>query len=76
MQRAHYSGKKKRHTLKTEYLVTGRGRIVGVSDFNPNSRPDLPIRREGPKVPKPARVYSDSTCQGYEREHNTMEIPY
>ena len=30
-QREHYSGKKKRHTLKTEYIVTEQGRIVSVA---------------------------------------------
>lgn len=76
VQRAHYSGKKKRHTLKTEYVVTGRGRIVSISDSHPGSRHDLSIRREGPKLPKAARVYADSAYQGYDREHATLEIPY
>jgi len=30
-QREHYSGKKKQHTLKTEYIVTEKGHIAGVS---------------------------------------------
>ncbi len=30
-QREHYSGKKKQHTLKTECIVTEKGRIAGVS---------------------------------------------
>jgi len=76
VQRAHYSGKKKRHTLKTEYVVTGQGRIVSVSASHPGSRHDLTIRREGPKLPKAARVYADSAYQGYEREYASLEIPY
>ena len=76
VQRTHYSGKKKRHTLKTEYVVTGKGRIASVSDSHPGSRHDLTIRREGPKLPKAARVYADSAYQGYEREHASLEIPY
>ncbi len=76
VQRAHYSGKKKRHTLKTEYVVTGQGRIASVSDSHPGSRHDLTIRREGPKLPKAARVYADSAYQGYEREHASLETPY
>ena len=75
-QRTHYSGKKKRHTLKTEYVVTGKGRIASVSDSHPGSRHDLTIRREGPKLPKAARVYADSAYQGYEREHASLDIPY
>jgi hypothetical protein len=76
VQRTHYSGKKKRHTLKTEYVVTGKGRIASVSDSHPGSHHDLTIRREGPKLPKAARVYADSAYQGYEREHASLEIPY
>ena len=76
VQRTNYSGKKKRHTLKTEYVVTGKGRIASVSDSHPGSRHDLTIRRKGPKLPKAARVYADSAYQGYEREHASLEIPY
>lgn len=76
VQRAHYSGKKKRHTLKTEYVVTAEGRIASVSDSHPGSRHDLTIRREGPKLPRSARLYADSAYQGYEREHAAVEVPY
>lgn len=76
VQRAHYSGKRKRHTLKTEYVVTAGGRIASVSDSHPGSRHDLSIRREGAKLPRSARVYADSAYQGYEREHAAVEVPY
>ena len=76
VQRAHYSGKRKRHTLKTEYVVTAKGRIASVSDSHPGSRHDLTIRREGAKLPRSARVYADSAYQGYEREHAAVEVPY
>jgi hypothetical protein len=76
VQRAHYSGKRKRHTLKTEYVVTAQGRIVSVSDSHPGSRHDLTIRREGAKLPRSARVYADSAYQGYERQHAAVELPY
>jgi hypothetical protein len=76
VQREHYSGKKKRHTLKTEYVVTDQGRIVSVSDSHPGSRHDLTIRREGAKLPRSVRVYADSAYQGYEREHAAVDIPY
>ena len=41
-QRSHYAGKKKRHTLKTEYVVTARGRIASVSPSHPASRHPWP----------------------------------
>ena len=75
-QRAHYSGKKKRHTLKTEYIVTAKGRIAGVSPSYPGSHHDLTIRRAGPPLPKQARGYVDSAYQGYDKEHPTLEFPY
>ena len=75
-QRAHYSGKKKRHTLKTEYIVIADGRIAGVSPSHPGSHHDLTIRRTGPALPKQARAYVDSAYQGYDKEHPNLELPY
>ena len=75
-QRAHYSGKKKRHTLKTEYIIADNGRIVSVSDSHPGSRHDLTIRRAGPPLPKHARGYADSAYQGYDKDHPDLDIPY
>lgn len=75
-QRRHYSGKKKRHTLKTEYIVTEAGRIASVSPSHPGSSHDLTIRREGPALPDEARLYADSAYQGYDRDHPEIDIPY
>ena len=74
-QRAHYSGRKKRHALKTEYIVAGNGRIVSVSDSHPGSRHDLTIRRAGPPLPTHARGYADSAYQGYDKHHPDLDIP-
>jgi len=76
VQREHYSGKKKRHTLKTEYVVTGKGRIVAASASHPGSHHDLTIRRKGPPLPKRARAYVDSGYQGYDKDHANLEFPY
>jgi hypothetical protein len=75
-QREHYSGKKKRHTVKTEYIVTRKGRIVSASPSHPGSHHDLTIRRDGPKLSKKARLYADSAYQGYDKEHANLEFPY
>ncbi len=75
-QKAHYSGKKKRHTLKTEYIVAATGRIVSVSDSHPGSHHDLALRRAGPRLPKRARCHADSAYQGYDKEHPNLDIPY
>jgi hypothetical protein len=76
IQKAHYSGKKKRHTLKTEYIVTEQGRIASASPSHPGSRHDLMIRREGPALSGEARVHGDSAYQGYDKEHANIDYPY
>jgi DDE superfamily endonuclease/Helix-turn-helix of DDE superfamily endonuclease len=76
VQKRHYSGKKKRHTLKNEYIVTKKGRIASVSPSQPGSRHDLTIRRAGGKLPEGARAYADSAYQGYDNEHKAIDFPY
>ena len=68
--------RKKRHTLKTELIVTKKGRIASVSPSHPGSDHDLTVRREGPKLPKGARAYGDSAYQGYGNEHKAIDYPY
>src|SRR5258708_15390785 len=75
-QREHYSGKKKRHTVKTEYIVTRKGRIVGASPSHPGSHHDLAVRRDGPKLSNKARLHADSAYQGYDKDHRNLEFPY
>jgi hypothetical protein len=75
-QREHYSGKKKRHTMKTEYVVTAKGRIAAVSASHPGSHHDLTIRRKAAPLPKRARAYVDSGYQGYDKDHAKLEFPY
>ena len=76
VQKAHYSGKKKRHTLKNEYLITEKGRIASVSPSHPGSRHDLAVRRAGPTLPKQSRLHGDSAYQGYDKEHPNIDYPY
>lgn len=75
-QRCRYSGKRKRHTIKTELAVTEGGRIVGVSKPVPGRVHDLEVRRRGPPLPKDAHVYADSAYQGLQEDHPALEIPY
>ena len=76
VQKEHYSGKKKRHTLKTEYVVTAKGRIASVSPSYPGSHHDLTVRRAEPSLPKKAHLYGDSAYQGYDKEHQNIDFPY
>lgn len=76
VQKDHYSGKKKRHTLKTEYLITMAGRIASLSASYPGSRHDLTVRRAGSSVPRRTRLFGDSAYQGYDKEHSAIDFPY
>jgi len=75
-QRCWYSGKKKRHTIKTEIIVTAKGRIVAASRPAPGRVHDLELRRRGRPPPKGSRLYADSAYQGYQNDHPATDIPY
>ena len=75
-QRCWYSGKKKRHTIKTEIIVTEQGKIVSVSKPAPGRVHDIEIRRRGPPLPKDAHAYTDSGYQGLQKDHPNTELPY
>ncbi len=75
-QKLYYSGKKKRHCIKAEIITTEAGRIVAVSKSVPGTVHDLMLRRQGPPLPKSARVYADSGYQGYQTDHQGLDIPY
>ena len=75
-QKQWYSGKKKRHSIKAEIIVTHKGRIVCVSDPAPGSVHDITIRKRGPPLPKQAQCYADSGYQGLQHEHPNIDIPY
>jgi transposase len=75
-QRCWYSGKKKRHTIKTEIIVTEHGRIVSASKPAPGRVSDITIRRRGSTLPQGSRAYADSGYQGLQDEHLDTDIPY
>lgn len=75
-QRCWYSGKKKRHTIKTEIIVTGKGRIASASKPAPGRVSDITVRRRGLPLPKESRAYADSGYQGLQKDHPDTEIPY
>jgi hypothetical protein len=75
-QRCWYSGKKKRHTVKTEIVIGENGRIVSVSKPAPGRVHDLKIRRRGPPLPTSSHIYADSGYQGLQDYHSAIDIPY
>jgi len=75
-QRCWYSGKKKRHTIKTEIMITEHGRIISISKPAPGRVHDLEIRRRGPPLPEASHVYADSGYQGLQKDHSAIDMPY
>lgn len=75
-QKAYYSGKKKRHTLKTEIRISRKGRITHVSKPRPGSIHDFRLHKEEPPIHKDTRAFVDSGYQGLDKLHAQTELPY
>lgn len=75
-QKPYYSGKKKRHTLKTEIRTTLAGRIVHVSRSHPGSTHDFTVFKDETYPPKESRLYVDSGYQGIADSHPNADFPY
>jgi hypothetical protein len=76
-RRRYYSGKKKRHTLKTQVVVASGGRVVHVSDAYPGSRSDVSIyeqEKTGELIPPRTKQYVDLGYQGVQKEHPDRDI--
>lgn len=80
-QKVHYSGKKKRHTRKTQLIVNEKGIIRDVSASTPGSVHDMEhFRRSGAaqRIPKEVTAGGDSGYQGLHEElpeHNVF-VPH
>lgn len=75
-QKPYYSGKKKRHTIKTEVRINLKGRIVHVSKSRPGSVHDFTLYKEEPPLPPNTRGFVDSGYQGIDKLHGEVEFPY
>lgn len=75
-QKRYYSGKKKRHTLKTEIRVNLKGRIVHVSKTHPGKVHDFTVFKKEPPLPKKSRAHVDSGYQGIDKVHPNSDFPY
>ncbi len=75
-QKSYYSGKKKRHTLKTEIQITSSGEITRISKPYPGSLHDFDIRKSEKPIAKNIRVYADSGYQGLQNLHPQVCIPF
>lgn len=75
-QKPYYSGKKKRHTVKTEIRITRKGRIVHVSKTKPGSVHDFNLHKQEPPLPLESRAFVDLGYQGLDKLHQETELPY
>lgn len=75
-QKRHYSGKKKRHTIKTEIRITPEREIRHVSKSRPGAVHDFTVYKKEPPVPPGTRAYADSGYQGLQNLHAETDIPY
>ena len=80
-QKAFYSGKKKRHTNKTEIRLIpggkkGKARIVHVSKTRPGATHDFAVYKGELPIPKDTRAFGDSGYQGLDKLHAQTEIPF
>ena len=75
-QKKYYSGKKKRHTIKTELRIRGDGKIISTSPPTPGKIHDFKLYKSTKPPPEECRVYADSGYQGLDKKHHQTEIPF
>ena len=65
----YYSGKKKRYTVKTQYLVNKEGTILHKSKSKKGRKHDYPVyKNEHPIIPTNVENYYDLGYQGIEKD--------
>lgn len=75
-QKKYYSGKKKRHALKTEIVMDANGKILSVSKMSPGKRHDFRMRKEGKPLPGNSEKYVDSGYQGLQKICINVNLPF
>lgn len=79
-QKKFYSGKKKKHTIKTEIVIQHKpgkkARIISVSKAHPGKTHDYKIRKAEKPFHRDVRVFMDLGYLGLQKEHMATEIPF
>lgn len=80
IQKKYYSGKKKRHTIKTQITVNTKGKILMVSKSYPGRTHDYNIFKQentAQKLPEKSAHYGDSGYDGAPNDYpeHTIIIP-
>lgn len=76
-QRKYYSGKKKRHTLKTQIIINAKTRMIIAVFVSFGSTHDFNMWKKsvGVKVVKRIKIQGDSGYQGIKKYHVNSETP-
>lgn len=78
-RKTHYSGKKKRHTLKNQITVNQKGEIIHKPPHSPGRKNDYAILKiKHPKLPEELMVFYDLGYLGVEKDFpdQTSILPY
>jgi IS5 family transposase len=75
-QRKYYSGKKKRHTQKTEVQINEKGKIIVVSKAYEGRKHDFAIRKSEKPMPRDAIILADSGYQGLQKKNKNAILPH
>ena len=75
-QKNYYSGKKKRHTLKSEISILENGRIINVSKVYSGRVHDFAIRKKQKPLPINAIKIVDSAYQGLQKIASNVWLPF
>ena len=75
-QKESYSGKKKKHTIKTEVVIEDSGKIVSVSKSHKGKVHDFKIRKAEKPLPINAIKLADSGYQGWQKLQSNVILPY
>lgn len=74
-QKHHYSGKKKRHTLKTQYIISDELEIIATS-FAPGRRHDFGLYKQSDThLAKDMLMRADSGSQDLQKLHTNTVLP-
>lgn len=71
-----YSGKKRRHTRKTEMVMQEDGKITSVSKSHGGRKHDFKIRKEETPLPVKSEKYADSGYQGLQKIASFVTLPF
>ncbi len=76
-QKKYYSGKKKRHTIKTQIIITKDKKIFDISDSYPGSNHDYTVFKKEltpDKIPEKVKLNLDNGYQGIKKDYPDVNV--